>query len=1061
MFCSGCGSALVLGSKFCSICGQPQVGTVRTKGEDGSPSPERRQITALFCDLVGAVRKLDTALVEGYQKAAGDAVRRFEGAIAQFQGGGLMVYFGYPTAHEDDPTRALLTALSILDALIGLNNSFGDEQANQLHVRMGIHTGLVVVGNLDEMGRQVQFGIGDAPSIATRLQGIAQTDSIVVSGESRQLMRGQYLWTDLGAVEFRGVNHSLQAFSLQRHVRSSGVAWSHLEARSMVGRDAELATLRAAMVQAQSGKGVVVTICAEAGMGKSLLLAQLLQDVESGQGRSQLIGCSPYHASTEFHAFEEWMETCLGIEPEDSAALRFCKLSQGLPAQENPDDLLLMAALLSIALPADKAAPNVTPAVAKQRTDAVVAAWLMGQGSGVPMVVCEDVHWADPTTLGFLAWLASQPLLLVLTFRPEFTSPQLLAIPGLIRVDLQRLPNVQGQAIIHRVAGGKVLPPAIVQTILANTDGVPFFVEEFTRSVLESGHLIEKDDHFELAGDLPAGLIPSSLRDSLTARLDRLGPARSLVRHAAVIGRRFDIDLLDAIVPEGAPAVADGLRTLSESGLAHPINAARGEYEFQHALIQVAAYESMLRRERVDMHARVAARIDEVFPELAERQPALVARHLTESRQWSAAVKRWLVAGGRSLARSANLEAIVQLKEGLALLPNLRPQESAPLELALLTTMGPALIATTGFASAAVGETYARTRQLCDVLGDQPEAFPSLWGSWVYNHVRGNCAVGLQYAKHMLRMGEKTGHDGMLVEAWWTLGDSHYWLGDIAESDRCLAIATTIYDPQRHAVNAMYYGQDPGVAAECYRSYTLWMLGHPDQSLAALERCRTLAAQRNHVFSTAWSLAFEFMVYMYRRQPGAALESVDRTLAFCVAQGTPFWISAGYVVRGWARALLGESKAGIEEMQQGMAMYEMIGSLVVQPLWYALLAEALMQANRYAEARTAIDTGLAKAWQNEEKVSEIELWVAQGDLDQLQYMGEPERARISYHKALDLASACGARSLALRAALRLHPLLVLAEQVQISTLPALLDSFTEGHDTPDWQAARTALQLPV
>jgi predicted ATPase len=771
-----------------------------------------------------------------------------------------------------------------------------------------------------------------------------------------------------------------------------------------------------------------------------------------------VISCSPYHSSTEFHPFADWMEDRLGIEPEDSAALRFGKLSRGLPAQQHADDLLLMAALLSIPLPADRTAPNLAPAVAKQRTDLAVAAWLLGQGSGVPVVVCEDVHWADPTTLGFLAWLASQPLLLVLTFRPEFNDPQLLALPALIRLDLKRLPGAHGEAIIQRVTGGKALPLAIVKTILASTDGVPFFVEEFTRSVLESGHLIEKDQHFELAGDLPVGLIPGSLRDSLTARLDRLGPARSIARHAAVIGRRFDVDLLSSVVPEGGTAVADGLHSLIETGLVHAVNANRGEYEFQHALVQVAAYESMLRRERVEIHGRVAASIDAAFPEVAERQPALVARHLTESLQWGPAANRWLLAGGRSLMRSANLEAIAQLKEGIALLPNLRPDESVPLELALLTTMGPALIATTGFGSEAVGQTYARTRQLCDVLGDRPEAFPSLWGSWVYNHVRGNCRTGLQYAKHMLAMGQKTGLDSMLIEAWWTLGDSHYWLGELEEADRCLAEATAIYDPQRHAVNAVYYGQDPGVAAECYRSYSLWMLGYPDQSLAALERCRILAAQRNHVFSTAWAMAFEFMVYMYRRQPSAALESVDRTLAFCIEQGTPFWISAGYVVRGWARALLGEADAGIQEMQQGMEMYEMIGSLVVQPLWYALLAEALMQAGRHVEARNAIDTGLVKALQNDEKVSEIELWVAQGDLDQRQYPAEPARARLSYSRALEVAHVCGARSMALRAATRLHPLLAQDGQAQSSTLPTLMDGFAEGHDTPDWQAARAALR---
>ena len=529
-----------------------------------------------------------------------------------------------------------------------------------------------------------------------------------------------------------------------------------------------------------------------------------------------------------------------------------------------------------------------------------------------------------------------------------------------------------------------------------------------------------------------------------------------------MIGRRFGLDLLGAILPEGPAVATQGLVRLTESGLVYADPASQGECEFMHALMQLAAYESMLKRDRNEMHARVATSIDNVFPDLAERQPALVARHLTEAQQWGPAAARWLLAGGRSLTRSANLEAVAQLREGLALLVHLPPGEAEPLELALLSTIGPALIATQGFGSAAVGETYARARELCESMGSRPDIFPSMWGTWVVDLVRGKLRSARQHARHMLDMAQAANSDAMLVEAWWTLGDSYFWLGDLPQAQRCLEEACAIYDVQRHGVNALMYGQDPGVAAECYRAYCLWLQGWPDQSNAALKRARALAEQRNHLFSTAWALAFEHALHASRREPQAALAAADRTLAFCTEHGTPFWIAAAQVVRGWAATLLGDVEPGLAQLRQGLALYNAIGSLVMQPVLQALLADALMAAGRDAEAAEVIESGLALAQQTEERIGETELHLARGDLARRQHPEDTGAAEAAYQQALAMARDCGAASLALRAATRLHPLMALAGRSDSSPLPGLFAAFTEGHDTPDWQAAEAALAaLPV
>ena len=1045
---------------------------------------ERRQITVMFCDLADSTAMANgrdpedfREIVQAYHEAAVKVIQDFGGHVAQYLGDGLLVYFGYPRAHENAAARALHAAQGILGVLPALNARLGLAAPQTLRVRIGVHTGLVVVGDVGAGARMEQLAIGDAPNIAARLQGVAPPDGVVASAVTRNLVREPMDWRDLGELALKGIAQPLRAYALGGDGATTTTGGgAQREEAPLIGRESESAFLDGAWASARAGAGTVVLVSGEPGIGKSRLLASARERAARDGGRTLLFRCSPYHTASDLYPVIDWLEHALAFVPGEAPSVRYSRLAQALHGNAPPgpaDDLELLAALLGLPLPEGHEPPRLTPQIAKQRTQAALVRWLLAQSAHEPLMLAfEDLHWADPSTLVFIqavtGELAGAPLMLLATFRPEFEPPW-PAAPRTMRLALERLTRAGIEAIVALLTGGRRLPDAVLRQIVANTDGVPLFVEEFTRTVLESGALQAHGDHFELRSDLLAGLIPESLRDSLAARLDRLGAGRSVARHAAVIGRRFEASLVAALAGLTAQEVDDGLTELTHAGLVYRVDvqASSERYEFKHALVQAAAYESLLRRERTLLHARVAQQIESRLPELAERQPELLAWHLTESQQWVPAVQCWLLTGQRCLARSANQEAITHLRAGLALVPHLADGVREGLELALLSTIGPALIATTGFGSSLVGAAYARARQLCELMQDRPEFFPSLWGSWVYHLVSGQLATSRHIADQMLELGQRTDDPAMLVEAHWTLGNSLFWLGELAAADEQLALTPRYYDRERHAGNALRYGQDAAVAAECYRSYTLWALGCAEQSLDAHARASQLAAQRDHIFTTGWVLAFGFMVRMFRREPGQALDAAEATLAFSTEHGHPFWAAAAMVVRGWARARLAqgadaaaERDAGLAQLREGLTLYELTGSQVVQTLWYALLAELELDAGRLPEARAALDAGFAKAAAVGERVSEIELWRIQAEWCARQPTPDHAQAQRDFMHALAMARECGARTYGLRAATGLHRLLALAGDaaaLHASPLPALLAGFSEGLDTLDLQDARAAL----
>ena len=731
----------------------PQPSTPADSPPHDAPSPtlsgtseaERRQLTVLFCDLVDSTtlaRQLDPEdyreVVRAYQATCAAVIQRFDGYIAQYLGDGLLVYFGYPQAHEDDAQRAVRTGLEILDALAALQARLAADKGIRLAVRLGIHTGLVVVGAVGTGGRQEALALGDTPNVAARLQSLAAPDTVVVSDATWRLVQGYFAGHDLGPQTLKGVETPVQVY---RVLGTSG-AQSRLDVVSprgltpLVGREAEMALLRERWAQARDGLGQVVLLSGEAGIGKSRLVQVLHEHVTAEPHTRLEWRCSPYAQQSPLHPVIAHLHRLLRWRPDDTPAEKLGVLEETLAASglALPEVVPLIATLLSLPLPERYPPLTLTPQRQRQKTLDALLVWLLTEATRQPvLLIVEDLHWIDPSTLEFLTLLIDQGptarLLTLLTCRPEFQTPWGFRA-HLTPLTLSRLPRPQATQMTVRVTGGKALPSEVVEQIVTKTDGVPLFVEELTKMVLESGLLREGEERYELTGPLPPLAIPATLHDSLMARLDRLATVKDVAQLGATIGRTFAYELLQAVSPLDGVTLQHGLRQLVEAELVYQRGVPpQATYTFKHALIQDAAYQSLLRSTRQQYHQRLAQVLVERFSETVETQPELLAHHYTEAGLSAQAIPYWQRAGQRALQRSAYAEAIGHLTTGLEVLQTLPDTpERAQHELALHVALGGALIGTKSYSAPEVEHSFARARALCQQLGETPEFFHILYG---------------------------------------------------------------------------------------------------------------------------------------------------------------------------------------------------------------------------------------------------------------------------------------------------------------------------------------------
>jgi predicted ATPase len=1010
--------------------------------------------------------------VRAYQDTCAKVIARFEGHIAQYLGDGLLVYFGYPLAHEDDAQRAVRAGLGMIEALGQLNIRLKQDRGVELAVRLGIHTGLVVVGEVGGGARQEQLALGETPNLAARLQGIAAPNTVVISAATVPLLGGFFACQSLGTPVLKGLSQPVEVY----RVLYESTARSRLEAAGSTGltplvdREQEVALLRERWAQVKDGMGQVILLSGEAGIGKSRLVQVLTEHVAAEpQAWLTPCQCSPYYQNTALYPMIELLErVALRFDREESPQQKLRKLEgflvqYGLPLAEA---VPLFAALLSLPLGTDYAPLTVSPEQQKQKTLYALLTVMLRIAAQQPVLfVMEDLHWVDPTTLEFLSLLVDQGptarILALWTFRPDF-SPPWTGRSHLTQVTLLRLPRQQATEMTDRVAHGKALPAEVVEQVVAKTDGVPLFVEELTKMVLESGLLQEREDRYELTGPLPPLAIPTTLHDSLMARLDRLATVKSLAQLGATLGREFSYALLHAVSPWDEEILQRGLHQLVEAELLYQRGLPpQATYLFKHALIQDTAYQSLLKSTRQQYHQCIAQVVEERFPELVETQPELLAHHYTEAGLHEPAVVYWQRAGACAVERSAHVEAISHLTKGLEVLQTLPDTlERKRHECLLQLTLSAPLVSTQGWAAADVERAYTRAFALSQHLGEAHLPFPELLGLWRFYLGRGQLQTSRVLAEQFLTLAQRV-HDPVApLVAYLAQGCSLFYYGDIAPARSHLERVMALYDPQQYRPLGLRYGEDLGVVGLVHLALALWMLGYPDQALATTHGALTLGQTLAHPHNLAFSLEFLAWLHQFRHEAPAAQAYAEAGLALAREQGFPHFVALCTVHWGWALAVQGQGEAGIALMRQGQAAWQAMGGELHQPYFLALLAEAYGTIGQTDKGLAVLAEALARVERTDERLYEAELYRVKGELLLRQAVPDVLQAEACFQQALAIASRQQATSWELRAAMSLARLWQgqgkHAEARQL--LAPIYNWFTEGFDTADLREAKGLLE---
>jgi class 3 adenylate cyclase/predicted ATPase len=1039
---------------------------------------ERRQVTVMFSDLVGSTAlsaRMDPEdlreIITSYQKCVTETVQRFGGFVAKYMGDGVLIYFGYPQAHEDDAERAVRAGLDLVAAVSALKSHA------PLQTRVGIATGLVVVGDLIGSGAsQEQAIVGETPNIAARLQGVAEPNSVVIAGATRKLLGNLFELEDLDAQNLKGISGPVRAWAALRpaFVESRFDALHAGALTELVGRKEEIELLLRRWSEAKSGEGQVVLLGGEPGIGKSRLTAALMERLANEPQTRLRYFCSPQHTDSALYPFTSQMERAAGFAHDDTAQARLDKLD-ALLAQSftSRDDTALFADMLS--LPNDGRYPTLElpPQQRRQKTLEALAAQLQALSQSKPvLMIFEDVHWVDPTSLEVLGRTVDQlkrlGVLLIITYRPEFDPPW-IGRPHVMALSLSRLRDRETDAVIDGLTGSTPLPESIRLDIAERTDGIPLFIEEMTRAVMEAES--EREVRKTTSAVPPSkSAVPASLHASLMARLDRLGPAKEVAQIGATIGREFSYPLLVGVVGKAEKEVQSALDRLFTAGLLFrqgvPPDAT---YLFKHALIQDAAYGTLLRESRRALHARIAETLESQFTEIAESQPELLARHCTEAGVIEKAAGLWGKAGQRSLARSAFVEAAAQLMRALAQLgslpatPALR-REQITLQVALITP----LCHVKGYAAPESKAAVERAHLLiekAEALGEPPEdpllLFSVLYGFWVANYVVFNGDVCRDLAAQFLALAEKQQATVPLIMGHRLMGASLLHLADFAEGRAHYAQALALYDPaeQRPPV-ARFGGVDIRVAMLANRSIGLWPLGYPEAALADAEQALQFAREVSQAPSLMFALVYASITYSFCADYAVAKALADELVALGDEKAATFWKAAGIAFQGSVLSLTGQAADAVHTITSGITAWRSMGGTVFSPWWLSCLARAHAELRRYDDAWRCIGEAMTLAETTKERWCEAEVYRMAGEITLLSSKLDAAKAETYFRRALAIARQQQAKSWELRASMSLARLWRDQGKVQQARelLAPVYGWFTEGFDTRDLKEAKALLE---
>ncbi|MEH2537576.1 MULTISPECIES: adenylate/guanylate cyclase domain-containing protein [unclassified Bradyrhizobium] len=1078
--CGACGRKNPIGNSYCGFCGAPLTSAAPLeRAENAAAKPalagaERRRLTVMFCDLVGSTAiasRLDPEdlreVLSSYHKDVARMVGKFDGFVAKYMGDGVLVYFGYPQAHEDDAERAVRAGLQI----VTMARSAPAAPGGRLAVRVGIATGLVVVGDLIGAGESQERGVvGETPNLAARLQTLAEPDSVVIDANTHRLTSGIFEYDELGMVELKGFAEPVRAWCVQREstIESRFEALHPATALTpLVGREEEIELLVERWIQARSGAGQVILLSGEPGIGKSRLTAALLERVRGEPHVRLSCSCSAHHQDSALHPTIVQLEHAAGFERGDTPKMKLRKIEALLsPTSSTIAGLPLIAELLHI--PADDLySPSVlNPQRKKEETFELLLHQLVVLAQSQPvLLVYEDVHWIDPSSREFLDRVvdrvADLPVLLLITFRPEFQAPW-IGQSHVTMLALSRLDRRQGATLVQCVAGGKALPGHTAEEIIERSDGVPLFIEELTKAVVEAQASRHNGVDASAATSRSALTVPATLHASLLARLDRLGPGpKKMAQIGAAIGREFSYELLAAVVAFTEREAQDSLARLVHSELVFQYGTPpEAAYSFKHALVQDAAYSTLLRSDRQRLHARIAGALKGDFPDRVAREPELLAHHYTEACQIERAVGYWLKAGESAAQRSANLEAIRHLTRGLEALNTLPENfERDRQELAFQIAIGTPMIAVYGYSAPQTGAAYGRARALCERLGEAEPLVATLSGEFVYYFVRGDYSAMRRLTDEACRVAERLPSPLIRLASHRLAGITAMHFGEFAEARSEFEAILRLYDARRHRSQPVHYVHDPKVSALTYLAPVLWILGFPEQarrSSTAAFHCAAELDQANltaHVHNFAGAGLDELLgdVSGVKAHAEAIIELADR-------HSLGYWRVNGLILRGWAMVQQGAPESGIALMCENTERRAALGVSWYQARYLCMLAAAYAQVGQAEPGLRIVAEVEYLIANNHEHMWEGEVTRIKGELMRVQGRSASE-IEACLARAMTITRAQGAKSLELRAARSLARLWCdLGRRKDACALLAPLFSwFTEGFETADLKATKVLL----
>ena len=969
-----------------------------------APVAERRQLTVMFVDLVGstalATRHDPEELREvlgTFQHTVAEAITRFEGRVAQFPGDGVLACFGWPQAQEDAAEQAVRSGLVVVEAVARLQAP-GE---GALACRVGITAGLVVVGDATD-GSEGLAVVGETLHVAARLQAVGRPDTVIIAESVRRLLGELFTLENLGAQFLKGFAAPIQAWQ----VIGPGQAESRFEALHkagivpMVGREQELALLLDRWQRAQEGEGQIVLLSGEAGIGKSRVVLALRERLREEQSLGMRLQCSPHHMHSALWPVIRHLEHAAGLERPVPDEARWRSLAALLAEMEA--DLPLLAELLGIPAPDDRPVPSLTPQQKKRRLFAALLDHLQALADRQPvLMVLEDVQWLDPTTRelfdSIVEKIVRMRVLLVVAIRPD--APSLWAGHShATALTLSRLTGRQMETLIALVADGRQLPAEAIEQIKARADGVPLFVEELTKAVIE--------DCPVRADPLAALAIPATLQDSLMARLDRLVPVKEVAQIAACMGRQFSYDLISAV----APITADKLAVALEQLVAAQLIFRRGTppdavYTFKHALLQDAAYQSMLKGRRQQIHAAIAHTLEDRLAGEGQVPPEIVAHHFTEAGLPEAAVDWWLRAGERAAGRSAMVEATAALRCAIDLLAGLpRSRERTRRELLAQAALGRVLITTHGQAAPETGRTFDAALDLASQLEESEEVFGVLAGIFVYRMVRADLADALAIAKRMSAMAQAGSGDVAGLMAHRCLGVVRFYLGEQAEASRSLRCAIDLYHDGEHALLAQRFAYDPKAAALAYLGISLVTQGRTEEANSLFALALAHAEALGHLVSWANTLAHVGLGFMVAGDESAVRRTADALGRIAAEQGFPYWMAHAAIQHGWLRLARDDELDGFSD---GIASYRASGSRLAVPALLTMQAAAHLRHGDMETAKARLEEAKLLAVETSERWYEPE--TLRLSAETLAKAGYREEAEIELHRATQLAKQQGAR----------------------------------------------------